>query len=89
MNKKIQHDNDTNTLRSGQSSPPPDLMTEEELIHFLRIPEITKSKDFTYVIENLKRMHGLPCIHISRQPLYPLKNILEWIDQQCSKGKSR
>ena len=63
------------------------LLTEEELIRFLRIPEISKAKDYGYVIENLKRMHGLSCIHICRKPLYPLKSVLEWINQQCEKEK--
>jgi hypothetical protein len=67
---------------------PPALMTESELIQFLRIPQISKAKDFSYVIENLKRMRDLPCVHVSRQPLYPHNKILEWIDQQCDKEKS-
>ena len=60
-------------------TPYPDLMTENELIRFLRIPEISKAKDYHNVIENLKRMHDLPCIHICRQPLYPLESIQKWI----------
>jgi hypothetical protein len=65
------------------------LMTEEELIEFLRIPEISKAKNHGYVIENLRRMHDLPCVHICRQPLYPLKSVLEWLDQQVEKEKAR
>ena len=71
------------------SSPPPALMTEPELIQFLRIPEVSKVKDYGYVVENLKRMHGLPCIHLCRKPLYPLKAIEKWIDEQCEKEKLR
>jgi len=67
----------------------PELMTENELIDFLRIPEVSKAKDRRYAIENLRRMHDLPCVHICRKPLYPLKSILEWIDQQVEKEKSR
>jgi hypothetical protein len=45
-------------------TPCPELLTEEELIVFLRIPKISKSQDYHNVIENLKRMHDLPRIHI-------------------------
>ena len=38
----------------------PELMTEEEVIRFLRIPEISNATNYRYVIENLKRMHDLP-----------------------------
>ena len=67
----------------------PELMTENELIDFLRIPEISNAQNLSHVIENLKRMHDLPCVHICRKPLYPLKNVLEWVDQQFEKEKSR
>jgi len=67
----------------------PELMTENELIDFLRIPEISNAKNLSHVIENLKRMHDLPCVHICRKPLYPLKSVLEWIEQQVEKEKSR
>lgn len=60
----------------------PDLLTEEELIEFLRIPEVSKAKDYSNVIENLKRMHDLPCIHICRQPLYPTESVRKWIEQK-------
>lgn len=66
-------------------SPWPELMTEEELIVFLRIPEISKAKDYHDVIDNLKRIHGLPCIHISKQPLYPLSAIRRWIEEKLEK----
>lgn len=56
-----------------------DLMTEGELILFLRVPEISNSEDYHNVIENLKRMHGLPRIHICGKALYPREAILEWV----------
>ncbi|MBW2021160.1 MAG: hypothetical protein JRI65_14390 [Deltaproteobacteria bacterium] len=65
---------------NGGYTPCPDLMTEEELIRFLRIPEVSKSEDYHNVIANLKRMRGLPCIHISRQPLYPRDAICRWVE---------
>jgi hypothetical protein len=60
----------------------PDLLTEEELIEFLRIPQISTAKDHHNVIENLKRMHDLPCIHICRKPLYPTEAIRKWIEEK-------
>lgn len=65
----------------------PDLLTEDELIEFLRIPEVSKAKDHHNVIENLKRMHDLPCIHICRQPLYPTGAIRKWIEEKINLEK--
>ena len=61
-----------------------ELMTQDELIKFLRIPEVSKAANHKNVIANLKRMHGLPCIHISRQPLYPREAIRKWIEEKMS-----
>lgn len=61
------------------SEPILELMTEDELIVYLRIPEVSKSKDYHNVIENLKRTHHLPCIHICKKPLYPLEAVRQWI----------
>ena len=71
----------------GQYRPCPELMTEKELIDFLRIPEISKAKDFHNVVANLRRFHDLPCIHICGQPLYPREAILEWIRNRPGKEK--
>jgi len=64
-----------------------DLMTEDELIQFLRIPEVSNASDHHNVIENLKRMHDLPRIHICGKPLYPLEAIKEWIRDKTTYGK--
>ena len=64
-----------------------ELMTEAELIEFLRIPELSGSKDYHNVIENLKRVRRLPRIHICRKALYPKKAILEWVEKQIGVGK--
>ena len=56
-----------------------DTLTEDELVRFPWIPEISRAKDPHNAIENLRRMHKLPCIHISNQPLYPWDSIIEWI----------
>jgi hypothetical protein len=63
----------------------PELLTEAELIQYLRIPLISGATDYGNVIANLKRMHGLPCIHISKQPLYPLAAIRRWVQEKASK----
>ena len=60
----------------------PDLLTEEELIKFLRIPSVSKANDYHNVISHLKRVHNLPCIHICRQPLYPTEAVRRWIGEK-------
>ena len=72
-------------LRIGDNSS--ELMTESEVIQFLRIPELSSSKDHHNVIENLKRVRGLPRIHICRKALYPRKAVLQWVERQISAGK--
>ena len=61
------------------------LMTEDELIKFLRIPHISKAKNYHNVIAHLKRYRNLPCIHLCRQPLYPIQAILKWIEETTQK----
>ena len=63
----------------------PELMTETELMQFLRIPDVRPSTNPHNVVENLKRFHQLPCIHISRQPLYPLAAVRRWVEQKLAK----
>jgi hypothetical protein len=62
-----------------------ELMTQDELIEFLRIPEVSKAEDYNNVIDNLKRMHKLPCIHICKQPIYPLSAIRKWVEDKLLK----
>ena len=80
--------------RDARPSAPPridvnafELMTESEVIQFLRIPEIRNSKDYHNVIEHLKKFRGLPRIHICRKALYPKKAILEWMEKETGVGK--
>lgn len=81
-------DNDNRHVLSDKSAiTTPVLMTESELIEFLRIPEVSRAKDHRNVIDNLKRFHDLPRIHICGQPLYPLEAIQEWIRDNTTKGK--
>ena len=65
------------------------LMTEDELIKFLRIPQISKAKNYHNVIAHLKRHRHLPCIHLCSQPLYPVQAILHWIEEKIQKEMSR
>lgn len=65
----------------------PDLMTEAELIEYLRIPEVSGSDNFHNVIENLKRTRDLPRIHLCNKTLFPLKAIREWIDKEAIVGR--
>ncbi len=71
-----------NTTGNGSFS---ELMTEAELVDFLRIPELSNAKKHSHVIENLKRMHDLPCIHICKKPLYPLNAVRNWVDEKLLK----
>jgi len=63
----------------------PDLMTEDELIAYLRIVEVSKAEDPHHAVEHLKRMRGLPCIHVCKQPLYPLVAIRTWIQREVER----
>ena len=60
----------------------PELMTEEELVQFLRIPYVSKSKDYSNVVKNLIRMRNLPRIQICNKILFPKKEVLGWISQE-------
>jgi hypothetical protein len=60
-----------------------ELMLEDELIEFLRIPQISRSKNYHNVVAHLKRHRGLPCIHICRQPLYSKESIRQWIRESA------
>ena len=72
---------------NGGFAPCPELLTEEELILLLRIPEISGSQNYHNVIEHLKKVRGLPRIHICRKALYPKKAILEWVEKELGAGK--
>ena len=65
----------------------PELMTETELMHFLRIPHVSAGTNPHNVVDNLKRFHQLPCIHISRQPLYPLVAVRRWVEEKLAKER--
>ena len=72
---------------NGGFTPYPELMTESEVIQFLRIPKVSNSKNLHNVIEHLKKFRDLPRIHICRKALYPKKAILKWIEKETTTGK--
>lgn len=65
----------------------PDLLTEQELVHLLRIPEVSTSSDYHNVIKNLIRFRDLPRIKIGKKLLFPRQAILEWINNQTIRNK--
>ena len=75
-----------NELSPG-TMPSYDLMTEQELVQFLRIPQISKATDYSNVVKNLIRFRGLPRIEICNKLLYPRQAVLEWINDETSKNK--
>lgn len=60
----------------------PDLLTEEELIRFLRIREVSTATDYHNVVQNLIRFRDLPRIHISKKLLFPKRAILKWLEHE-------
>ena len=70
---------------SHRTLPPcPELLTERELALFLRIGEISKSRDHHNVIEHLKRYRALPRIRICNKVLYPTQAIRRWIEKETT-----
>ena len=72
--------------RDGGFDPYPTVMTEEELIRFLRIPEISAATNYHHVIENLKRRHGLPRIHLCGKAVYLPDSVRQWLQQRVTCG---
>ena len=71
----------------GEFQPCPTIMTEEELIRFLRIPEISSASDHRNVIENLKRKHGLPRIHLCGKAVYLTDAVKRWLQSHVTCGQ--
>jgi hypothetical protein len=70
----------------GEFSLCPTIMTEEELIRFLRIPEISSASDYHHVIENLKRKHSLPRIHLCGKTVYLTDSVKQWLQRHVTCG---
>ena len=60
----------------------PDLLTTEEVIQVLRIPQLSTATDHHNVIKNLIRMRDLPRIQICNKLLFPKKAVLDWIEKE-------
>ena len=65
----------------------PTVMTEEELIRFLRIPEISKARSHRNVVENLKRTRGLPRIHLCGKAVYLTDAVKAWLESHVTSGQ--
>ncbi len=66
----------------GDGTPVPDLMTEAQVTEYLRIPQISTSKDYHNVIKNLIRFRDLPRIQICKKLLFPKNAVLDWINKE-------
>jgi len=75
------------TLSESLNSSFSDLLTEEELIVYLRIPEVSTASNHHNVIDNLKRMHNLPRLHLCGKVLYPREAVQQWIREHTSTEK--
>jgi len=62
-------------------------MTEEELIRFLRIPEISNAKNHRNVVENLKCARGLPRIHLCGKTVYLTDAVKAWLENHITTGQ--
>ena len=70
----------------GEFEPCPTVMTEEELIRFLRIPEVSNARSYRNVIENLKRRYGLPRIHLCGRTVYLADSVKAWLENHITCG---
>lgn len=60
----------------------PDILTIDEVILFLRIPQVSTAKEYHTVIENLIRFRDFPRIQLCKRLLFPKKAVLEWIEKE-------
>ena len=81
-NKQIKLANNSEMTTSPEKGIFPHLMTENDLIQFLRIPQLSTATDYHNVIKNLIRFRDLPRIQICNKLLFPKKAVLEWIDKE-------
>ena len=89
MNRTQQHIKFTAILPSseGEFGLCPTVMTEEELIRFLRIPEISNAKSHRNVVENLKRTRDLPRIHLCGNTVYLADAVKVWLENLLTCGQ--
>jgi hypothetical protein len=88
MNSTQEHRESTAILpeSNGRFGLCPTVMTEEELIRFLRIPEVSGATNHHHVVENLKRRHGLPRIHLCGKVVYLADSVRQWLQQRVTCG---
>jgi len=82
--KRTQQDPNSQVILPGSTGALtsfPTIMTEDELIRFLRIPEISNAANHRHVIENLKRKHGLPRIHLCGKTVYLTDSVKQWLQR--------
>ena len=72
---------------NGGFGPCPTVMTEEELVRLLRIPEMSTAGNHRHVIENLKRRHGLPRIHLCGKAVYLADSVRQWLQHRVTCGQ--
>ena len=60
----------------------PEVLTIDEVIEFLRIPEVSTAQDYHNVIKNLIRFRNLPRLHMGKKLLFPKQAILEWVEKE-------
>jgi len=89
MNNTQQNNKSTAILPISDNGfvPCPTVMTEEELIRFLRIPEISNARNHRNVVENLKRTHGLPRIHLCGKAVYLTDAVKAWLENHITSGQ--
>ena len=63
------------------------VMTEEELIRFPRIPEISTAANYRNVIANRKRVHGLPRIHLCGKAAHLTDSVMDWLQKHVTYGQ--
>jgi len=80
--KLINQDIHDETVKSYSTGLYPELLTEIELVQFLRIPQISKASNDSNVIKNLIRFRNLPRIQICNKLLFPRQAILKWIENE-------
>jgi len=79
----------TNNRRAVTFAAPwPELMVEEELAAYLRLPAVSANAKPGNVIANLRRERDLPCLAISNRLVYPLELVREWVKEQAKKDES-
>ncbi len=71
---------------NGRFSPCPTLITEEEVISFLRIPDISSAKNHRHIIENLRCKHDLPRIHLCGKAVYLTDAAKAWWENHHTYG---